>query len=151
MSENTPKKALSVAPGKLEASERYLLMVISVQASRGWLRTTRQMLTDATDLSPNTITRALGKLEKLQLISRETESLGRLGSFMLLRLHLEGNSKPSVRPVESSPSEVPTPRITAARKLPPKKKRRLKPDPGPLLPFRDLPLMSSPPRTRTHL
>lgn len=150
MAKNTPKKALSVARGELEASERYLLLVISVQATRAWLRTTRSMLRDATGLSPNTITRALGKLEKLRLISRERESLGQMGSFMLLRLDLADHGRPTVRPVERPRAEVPTTRMTTPRKLLPRKRRRLKPDPGPLLPLGDLPEMRRPSRIPTH-
>lgn len=138
MPESKAKKALEIAPRRLGASERYLLIVISLIAVRGTKKTTRAELAKLSGLSPNTITRALGKLERTGLIDRQRESLGRIGSYILLTLKLDQYVRRERREAEMRWKQSQTARSAAPQK-PQVRLKRTRPDPGPFLPFDALP------------
>lgn len=145
MPQSKAKKALEIAPRRLGASERYLLIVISLIAARGTIKTTRADLARLSGLSPNTITRALGKLQRTGLIDRERQSLGRIGSYILLTLKLDQYVRRERQEAEMRWKQLQTSRSAAPRK-PQARLKRTKPDPGPFLPFDALPPQLKNPR-----
>jgi DNA-binding MarR family transcriptional regulator len=148
MPANSAKRVLLSCPSQLGPSYRFLLVAIALIAKQGRLKTSRAELSKITGLSPNTVTRALTEFELLGLISRERESLGRIGSFIVLTLQIGQASRRRSKGTQRPWREVPAEKMKGPRKPAPKRRRRIKPVADPNLLFEDLPLMQKP-RART--